>query len=90
VAVGPDRPQHNYAQQLDERSRAVVGVATEALTNAAMHAGIAHLSMFSEVRGGEVVVSVRNHGRGSDPAVASGPDRHGLTGSIVGRMGRRS
>ena len=73
---------------LDERSRAVVGAATEALTNAAMHAEIVHVSMFSEVGEGEVVVRVRDRGRGFDPAAASGPDRHGLTDSIVGRMGR--
>jgi signal transduction histidine kinase len=73
---------------LDERSRAVVGAATEALTNAAKHAGTAHVSMFSEVADGEVVVRVRDRGRGFDRAAAGGPDRHGLTDSIVGRMGR--
>jgi signal transduction histidine kinase len=73
---------------LDERGRAVVGAATEALTNAAKHAGAAHVSMFSEVGDGEVVVRIRDRGRGFDRAAAAGPDRHGLTDSIVGRMGR--
>jgi signal transduction histidine kinase len=73
---------------LDERGRAIVGAATEALTNAAKHAGTAHVSMFSEVGDGEVVVRVRDRGRGFDRAAAAGPHRHGLTDSIVGRMGR--
>jgi len=73
---------------LDDRGRAVVGAATEALTNAAVHAGIVRVSMFSEVGDGEVVVRVRDRGRGFDLATAAGPDRHGLTDSIVGRMGR--
>jgi signal transduction histidine kinase len=73
---------------LDERGRAVVAAATEALTNAAKHAGTAHVSMFAEVADGEVVVRVRDRGRGFDQAAAAGPDRHGLADSIVGRMGR--
>jgi signal transduction histidine kinase len=73
---------------LDERGRAVVGAATEALTNAAKHAGTARVSMFAEVADGEVVVRVRDRGRGFDQAAAAGPDHHGLADSIVGRMGR--
>jgi signal transduction histidine kinase len=73
---------------LDERGRAVVGAATEALTNAAKHAGTAHVSAFAEVADSEVIVRVRDRGRGFDQAVMVGPDRHGLADSIVGRMGR--
>jgi signal transduction histidine kinase len=73
---------------LDERGRAVVGAAAEALTNAAKHAGTARVSMFAEVGDGEVVVRVRDRGRGFDRAAAAGPDRHGLADSILGRMGR--
>jgi signal transduction histidine kinase len=73
---------------LDERGRAVVDAATEALSNAAKHAGTARVSMFAEVADGEVVVRVRDRGRGFDQAAAAGPDHRGLADSIVGRMGR--
>jgi signal transduction histidine kinase len=73
---------------LDERGRAVVGAATEALTNAAKHAGTARVSVFAEVADGEVVVRVRDRGRGFSQAAAVGPSRRGLADSIVGRMGR--
>jgi signal transduction histidine kinase len=73
---------------LDERSRAVVSAATEALTNAANHAGTARISAFAEMADGEVIVRVRDRGRGFDQAVMVGSDRHGLADSIVGRMGR--
>jgi signal transduction histidine kinase len=73
---------------LDERSRAVVSAATEALTNAAKHAGTARISAFAEMADGEVIVRVRDRGRGFDQSAWVGSDRHGLADSIVGRMGR--
>jgi signal transduction histidine kinase len=72
---------------LGERARGVVAAAGEALTNAAKHAGVAKVSLFAEVAGGELLVAVRDRGRGFDPAT-TGRDRHGLAGSIVGRMQR--
>ena len=58
--------------QLGERARAVVGAASEALTNAAKHADVTRVSMFAEVADGQVVVVVRDRGRGFDQAVAGG------------------
>jgi signal transduction histidine kinase len=72
---------------LDERARGVVAAAGEALVNAAKHAGVAKVSLFAEVTGGELLVAVRDRGRGFDPAT-TGRDRHGLAESIVGRMQR--
>ena len=72
---------------LDERARGVVAAAGEALTNAAKHAGVAKVSLYAEVAGAELLVAVRDRGRGFDPA-ATGRDRHGLAESIVGRMQR--
>jgi signal transduction histidine kinase len=72
---------------LDERARGVVAAAGEALTNAAKHAGVAKVSLYAEVTGDQLLVAVRDRGRGFDPA-ATGRDRHGLAESIVGRMRR--
>jgi signal transduction histidine kinase len=72
---------------LDERARGVVAAAGEALTNAAKHAGVAKISMYAEVAGDQLLVAVRDRGRGFDPA-AVGRSRHGLAESIVGRMRR--
>ena len=72
---------------LDERARGVVAAAGEALTNAAKHAGVAKVSLYAEVAGAELLVAVRDRGRGFDPA-ATGRDRHGLAESIMGRMQR--
>ena len=72
---------------LDERARGVVAAAGEALTNAAKHAGVAEVSLYAEVTGDQLLVAVRDRGRGFDPAT-TGPDHHGLAESIVGRMQR--
>jgi signal transduction histidine kinase len=74
--------------RLDERARAVVGAAGEALTNAAKHAGVTRVSMFAEVADGQVVVVVRDRGRGFDQAVAGGRGGRGIPDSIVGRIRR--
>jgi signal transduction histidine kinase len=75
--------------RLDERARAVVGAASEALTNAAKHAGVTRVSMFAEVADGQVVVVVRDRGRGFDQAVAGGRGGRGIPDSILGRMRRQ-
>jgi signal transduction histidine kinase len=82
--------------RLDERARAVAGAASEALTNAAKHAGVPRVSVFAEVADGQVLVVVRDRGRGFDQAAAGGPGggpegpgRRGIPDSIVGRMRRQ-
>jgi signal transduction histidine kinase len=72
---------------LDEPARGVVAAAGEALTNAAKHAGVAKVSLYAEVAGGELLVAVRDRGRGFDPATTGGAG-HGLAESIAGRMRR--
>jgi len=72
---------------LDERTRGVVAAAGEALTNAAKHAGVATVSLYAEAGGAQLLVAVRDRGRGFDPA-AAGRGRHGLAESVTGRMRR--
>jgi len=76
--------------RLDERARAVAGAASEALTNAAKHAGVTRVSVFAEVADGRVVVVVRDRGRGFDQAAMGGSGGgRGIPDSIVGRMRRQ-
>ncbi|MGB9377791.1 MAG: ATP-binding protein, partial [Mycobacteriales bacterium] len=70
-----------------ERLAALVQAAREALINAAKHADVAAISLYAEVEGDQVVVFVRDRGKGFDPAQVD-TDRHGVAGSIVGRMKR--
>jgi phage shock protein PspC (stress-responsive transcriptional regulator) len=79
VAVG-DRP-------LDERSRALVAAAREAVLNAVKFAPDAAISVYAEVQGDRAEVFVRDRGPGFDlDAVPA--DRRGLRESVVGRMER--
>jgi signal transduction histidine kinase/phage shock protein PspC (stress-responsive transcriptional regulator) len=79
VAVG-DLP-------LDDRLRALVAAAREAMVNAAKWSGDPNVSVYAEVREGEASVFVRDWGAGFDlEAVA--PDRHGVRESIIERMAR--
>jgi len=79
VAVG-DLP-------IDDRQRALVAAAREAMVNAAKWSGVETVSVYAEVRDGEASVFVRDWGAGFDlDAVA--PDRHGVRESIVERMAR--
>lgn len=72
---------------VDDRIAALVQATREALINAAKHAGVAEVSLYAEVEPDEVTVFVRDRGKGFDPdAVAA--DRHGIDGSITGRMRR--
>ena len=80
VAVG-DR-------DLDDRCRALVAAAREALANAARHAGDAGaIQLYLEVTDGRTEVFVRDRGVGFD-AAAVPDDRRGVRESIVGRMAR--
>jgi signal transduction histidine kinase len=71
---------------LHERSQAVVGAFREALTNAAKHAEAPRVSVLAEVAEAELLVLIRDRGRGFDPAVANSPDRRGISDSIQTRM----
>jgi signal transduction histidine kinase len=74
--------------QLDDRLRAVVAAAGEAITNAALHSGCDHVSVFGEVSEDAVDVYVSDQGCGFDrEAVPEG--RRGIAESIVGRMRRQ-
>jgi signal transduction histidine kinase len=71
----------------DERVAALVAATREALVNAARHAGVQTVSLYAEVECDELSVFVRDRGAGFD--LQSVQDhRHGVRGSIVGRMQR--
>jgi signal transduction histidine kinase len=72
---------------MDDRLRAMVDAAGEAMTNAARHSGAASVSVYAEVGEDVVNLYVRDEGRGFDPDLVS-TDRHGIRESIVGRMER--
>ena len=79
VAVG-DMP-------LDDRTRAMVAAAGEAMTNAARHSGAGSISVYLEVGDGAVDGWVTDHGKGFDTGGIP-PDRRGIAESIVARMRR--
>jgi signal transduction histidine kinase len=80
VAVG-DAP-------LDDRARATVGAAREAMVNAAKFAGEAGpVAVYAEATDRAFEVFVRDRGPGFDPEAVPG-DRRGVRESIVGRMSR--
>jgi signal transduction histidine kinase len=66
---------------------AVRQAAREALVNAAKHAGVETVSLYAEIGPDEATVFVRDRGVGFDPEQVP-DDRHGLSGSVVGRMQR--
>jgi signal transduction histidine kinase/phage shock protein PspC (stress-responsive transcriptional regulator) len=71
----------------DDRVAALVAAAREALVNAARHAGVETVSLYAEVEADELSVFVRD--RGSGFVIDSVEDsRHGIRGSIIGRMQR--
>jgi phage shock protein PspC (stress-responsive transcriptional regulator) len=73
---------------LDERHRALVAAAREALANAVRHgAGDEPISLYVEVAGGRTEVFVRDRGQGFDPEEIP-EDRRGVRESIMGRMAR--
>jgi signal transduction histidine kinase/phage shock protein PspC (stress-responsive transcriptional regulator) len=72
---------------LDDRLRALVLAAREAMGNAARHSGADEVSVFADATDGEVAIFVRDRGAGFDLA-AVGPDRQGIAESIRGRMER--
>lgn len=71
--------------RVDERTRAIVAAATEAMVNAAKHSGVERMSLFCEVEDDSLEVYVTDQGRGFD--LASVPaDRKGITESIRSRV----
>jgi signal transduction histidine kinase/phage shock protein PspC (stress-responsive transcriptional regulator) len=72
---------------LDDRVLALTAAVREAAVNAALHAGIGRVDVFAEVADDEVVVFVRDRGRGFD-ATSIEPERSGIRHSIRGRLGR--
>jgi signal transduction histidine kinase len=72
---------------LSEKLSAVVSATREAVVNAAKHSGVSTVDVYCEVEPSQVSVFVRDRGRGFDPATVP-DDRHGLRGSVHGRMER--
>ncbi len=73
--------------ECDDRVAALVAAAREALVNAARHAGVQTVSLYAEVEEGELSVFVRDRGAGFDLSGVQ-ESRHGVRGSIIGRMQR--
>ncbi|MDI6098469.1 PspC domain-containing protein [Actinoplanes sp. NEAU-A12] len=73
--------------QSDERVAALIAAAREALVNAARHAGVQTVSLYAEVEEDELSVFVRDRGAGFDVGGVA-DTRHGVRGSIIGRMQR--
>ncbi|WP_318783702.1 PspC domain-containing protein [Plantactinospora soyae] len=74
-------------RETDERVGALVAAAREALVNAARHAKVETVSLYAEVEPEQVSVFVRDRGAGFDLATVE-DHRHGVRGSIIGRMKR--
>jgi signal transduction histidine kinase len=75
-------------RDLDDRHRALVAAAREALANAVRHSGSDEpIALFVEVEDGHTEVFVRDRGQGFDPGAVP-EDRRGVRESIVGRMAR--
>jgi signal transduction histidine kinase/phage shock protein PspC (stress-responsive transcriptional regulator) len=72
---------------LDEHLNALLGAAREATVNAAKWSGAPVISLFAEVEPDKVTMTVRDRGKGFDPAAVSA-DRKGLAESVHGRMTR--
>jgi phage shock protein PspC (stress-responsive transcriptional regulator)/anti-sigma regulatory factor (Ser/Thr protein kinase) len=72
---------------VDERIAALVAAAREALVNAARHAEVSTISLYAEVEEDQASVFVRDRGVGFDPSTVD-DKRHGVRGSILGRMER--
>ncbi|MFY1635982.1 PspC domain-containing protein [Solwaraspora sp. WMMB335] len=71
----------------DERVGALVAATREALVNTARHAGVQTVSLYAEVEPEQLSVFVRDRGTGFDPDRVE-DHRHGVRGSIIGRMRR--
>ncbi len=72
---------------LDADLQALVQAAREAIVNAAKHAGVETVDVYAEVEEFEVLLYVRDRGRGFDPGAVP-DDRQGLRGSVRERVER--
>ncbi len=72
---------------MDDRLTALLAAAREAMVNAAKWSGVETVSVYAEVRDGEVSVFVRDWGKGFD-VDSVGTDHHGIRESITARMTR--
>jgi signal transduction histidine kinase len=72
---------------LDDRTRALLAAAREAVVNAARHAEADAVDVFAEVDASSVTVFVRDRGHGFDLSEVP-EDRMGVRHSIIGRMER--
>lgn len=70
---------------VDERTKALVAAATEAMVNAAKHAGVARMSLFLEVGDDSIDVIVTDQGEGFDPHAVP-EHRKGISESIRSRV----
>ena len=73
--------------ELDDDLRALVSACSEAVLNAAKHAGVAEVSVYVEVEDDQVNAFVRDGGVGFDRDTVPG-DRRGIADSIVQRLER--
>ena len=71
----------------DDQVAALVAATREALVNAARHAKVGTVSLFAEAEEDKYSVFVRDRGAGFDLSIVDS-DRHGVRGSIIGRMQR--
>jgi signal transduction histidine kinase len=91
------RVEHDFGVPIDvvtvgdqpvvERSRAMVGAASEAMVNAAKHSGAARVSLYMEVEDGGTTVYITDQGKGFD-AEAIPAHRRGIVESIRARMAK--
>jgi signal transduction histidine kinase len=72
---------------LDADLAALVQAGREAMVNAAKHAGVDVVDVYAEADLSEVLLYVRDRGRGFEPGQVP-DDRHGLSGSIRERVER--
>jgi signal transduction histidine kinase/phage shock protein PspC (stress-responsive transcriptional regulator) len=71
----------------DDRVAAMVAATREALVNSARHAKVGTVSLYAEAEDEQLSVFVRDRGAGFDLSHVD-DDRHGVRGSIIGRMQR--
>jgi len=72
---------------VDDAVEALARATREAVVNAAKHAGVATVDLYTEVTPSAVTVFVRDRGAGFDPDRVP-EDRRGLRDSVVGRLQR--
>lgn len=72
---------------VEDRTKALVAAATEAMVNAAKHAGVDRMSLFLEVEDDSLDVIVTDQGMGFEPDAVPA-DRKGISESIRSRVER--